>query len=130
MNQASDKTQSATIFDGHVDSRPTSYQEIEDLRRNRDAASWEDFAKKYGPVMFRACKAMGLHGRRALEVATNVIGKVFQKLRDGHADGGPAFVAPDGDRTGSFRSWLKTTVYREMLDFLAEEAEFLPLDEE
>ncbi|WP_162657977.1 RNA polymerase sigma factor [Tuwongella immobilis] len=81
------------------------------LRRLRDAPqdpeAWAAFVDRYGRMMVRWCRHWGLQQADAEDVTQSVMVELLRQMRQ--------FVY---DRSGSFRSWLRTVTYRAWTRFL------------
>jgi RNA polymerase sigma-70 factor (ECF subfamily) len=71
-----------------------------------DAASWDEFVKRYGPHIRRWCQQWKLQSADADDLTQNVLMRLLRRL--------PDFTY---DPTRSFRGWLKTVAYRAIWDF-------------
>jgi RNA polymerase sigma factor (sigma-70 family) len=71
-----------------------------------DGASWEEFARRYGPAVFQWCRQWGLQEADANDVTQNVLLKLVEHMKVFQYD--PA---------GSFRAWLKTVSYHAWAKF-------------
>jgi RNA polymerase sigma-70 factor (ECF subfamily) len=78
------------------------------LRQNpSDERTWGEFVDWYGPVIYAWCRRWKLQEADARDVTQDVLVRLAAKL--------PGFIY---DRSGSFRSWLKTLTHHAWGDFL------------
>ncbi|MEO1527107.1 MAG: sigma-70 family RNA polymerase sigma factor [Planctomycetota bacterium] len=75
----------------------TSISLLERLRQPDAETAWERFVQLYTPMIYRWAREISLSHDEASDLVQDVFGAVIKKM--------PTF---EYDRTGSFRSWLKT----------------------
>ena len=75
---------------------------------DNDEDAWRTFLGRYGPVIHRWCRRLGLQHADADEVGARVLAKLATALR--------AFTYDPAQR---FRVWLKTLTHHAWSDFLA-----------
>lgn len=69
--------------------------------------AWDQFVKRYGPLVENWCRRWGLQDADARDVSQNVMLQLAKQMQ-----------TFEYDRNGSFRSWLKTIAWRSWADFL------------
>ena len=74
-----------------------------------DPDAWPQFVRRYGPSLYRWCRARGLQEADAEDVTQNVLIKLARRMREFRYDG-----------KQSFRGYLKTLVHYACCDLLAE----------
>jgi RNA polymerase sigma-70 factor (ECF subfamily) len=72
-----------------------------------DPQAWSQFVRRYGPLLYRWCRAWDLQEADAEDVTQNVLAKLARRLRTFHYD--PA---------QSFRAYLKTLAHYAWCDLL------------
>jgi RNA polymerase sigma-70 factor, ECF subfamily len=72
-----------------------------------DSRSWETFVRYYQPMIERWCRGRGLSESTALDIVQETLISVHRSLR--------SFESTPG--AGAFRAWLKTIVFRRILDY-------------
>ncbi len=72
-----------------------------------DPAAWEQFVRRYAPLIHGWCRRWNLQAADAEEVTQTVLLKLVEKLREFEYD--PA---------RSFRAWLKTLTHHAWVDYL------------
>ena len=97
------------LMSGISDSR-TSATLLERLRDDpAQAAAWELFVTRYGPMIHGWCRAWGAQPADASDVTQVVLVKLLRRMR--------TFAY---DRSRSFRGWLSTVVRHAWIDLVAE----------
>lgn len=74
----------------------------------RDDAAWDDFARRYGPIVYRWCLQWKVQEADANDITQNVLLKLVERLQ--------TFEYQPG---GSFRAWLKTVTYHAWAKFVS-----------
>jgi RNA polymerase sigma factor (sigma-70 family) len=87
---------------------PKTRSSLLDLLRTDPAnqAGWDQFVDRYGPHIYRWCRAWKLQDADAKDVTQTILVKLTQKLREF-----------DYDPSRSFRGWLKTVAHHTWRDF-------------
>jgi RNA polymerase sigma-70 factor (ECF subfamily) len=79
------------------------------LRGAGDAEAWALFVRRYGPLLYRWCRAWGLQEADIEDITQNVLVKLAHRLRDFQYDA-----------SQSFRAYLKTLAHYACCDLLAD----------
>jgi RNA polymerase sigma factor (sigma-70 family) len=88
----------------------TSLTLIERVRKvPADGEAWDEFARRYQPMIRAWCVKWGLQHCDADDVAQDVIVKLMTAMRDFHYD-----------PSRSFHGWLKTVTHHALTDFLGD----------
>lgn len=90
------------------DNTETNVSLLGKLGRNpTDQSAWENFAKRYAPLIKQWCGRWGLNPVDGEEIAQDVLLQLSRQM-----------TQFSYDRNGSFRAWLKTVTYRSWCDLL------------
>jgi RNA polymerase sigma factor (sigma-70 family) len=81
------------------------------IRDGRDAEAWRDFARIYGPPVYRIGQRRGLQDADAAILVQNVLWKVARSIQ--HFDYDP--------QRGSFRGWLLTVTRSQLHELFAQQ---------
>jgi RNA polymerase sigma-70 factor (ECF subfamily) len=93
------------------DSRLTSASLLVRLQQETpDLDAWPQFVRRYGPLLYRWCRARGLQQADSEDVTQNVLVKLSRRLREFRHDG----------TQGGFRAYLKTLANYACCDLFAE----------
>lgn len=80
------------------------------LEQPANSQAWSNFVERYGPLIFRWCKARGLQQADAEDVTQIVLGKFAKVARS---------FTYDRNKTG-FRAWLRTVTRNALSDLVDE----------
>jgi RNA polymerase sigma-70 factor (ECF subfamily) len=94
--------------DSHSEAR-TRASLLARLQDDGDPEAWSQFVRRYGPLLYRWCRAWGLQDADVEDVTQTVLLKLARRLRSFHYD--PA---------QSFRAYLKTLAHYAWCDLLAD----------
>jgi RNA polymerase sigma-70 factor (ECF subfamily) len=99
-------SEKGTTVDSHPEAR-TSASLLARLQHDSDPDAWSQFVRRYGPLLYRWCRAWDLQDADIEDVTQTVLLKLARRLRSFQYD--PA---------QSFRAYLKTLVHYAWCDLL------------